>query len=161
MKVLAFLVAIIAMVLGASTGSSAQTTKYKCMVQMSNYMGDGAYIVVSLISPKGEYEKTLYVLGSDKRWYHDWEEWYKFQTKKKENISAITGASLSGGDRSMTTMEIENAKIDKGYKIRFESAVEDGKYNLNDVSVPLTTQALTGKTDGTGYIRYVRFLKIQ
>jgi hypothetical protein len=28
-----------------------QTSKYKCLLQMSNYMGEGAYIVVSLINP--------------------------------------------------------------------------------------------------------------
>ncbi len=36
---------------------------------MTNYMGEGAYIVVSLIDSKGAYEKTLYVMGSDKKWY--------------------------------------------------------------------------------------------
>ena len=43
--------------------SMAQTSKYKCMIQMTNYMGEGAYIAVSLIDSKGAYEKTLYVLG--------------------------------------------------------------------------------------------------
>ena len=43
--------------------ANAQTSKYKCMLQMSNYMGEGAYVVVSLINPKGNYEKTLYVHG--------------------------------------------------------------------------------------------------
>ena len=33
--------------------ATAQTSKYKCMLQMSNYMGEGAYVVVSLINPKG------------------------------------------------------------------------------------------------------------
>ena len=47
--------------------ATAQTSKYKCMLQMSNYVGEGAYIVVSLINPKGQYEKTLYVMGDDKK----------------------------------------------------------------------------------------------
>jgi glycine cleavage system aminomethyltransferase T len=50
--------------------ASAQAAKYKCMIQMTNYMGEGAYIVISLIDSKGQYEKTLYVLGSDKKWYN-------------------------------------------------------------------------------------------
>ena len=101
--------------------ATAQTSKYKCMLQMSNYVGEGAYIVVSLINPKGEYEKTLYVMGDDKKWYKTIKEWHKFQSKKQENISAKTGASVTGGDRSITTIEIEDAKINKGYKLRFES----------------------------------------
>lgn len=140
--------------------ATAQSSKYKCMLQMSNYVGEGAYIVVSLINPKGEYEKTLYVMGDDKKWYNSLKEWNKFQTKKPTNISAITGASVTGGDRSITTFEIENAKINSGYKLRFESAVEDQKYHANDVELPLTTASLTEKTDGKGYIRYVRFSKI-
>ena len=123
---------------------------------MSGYMGEGAYIVVSLIDPKGAYEKTLYVMGDDKQWYNTLKEWHKFQTKKPANISAITGASVAGGDRSVTVLEIDASKIDKGYKLRFESAVEDKEYYEKDVEIPLTTEKLSGKTDGTGYIRYVR-----
>ena len=121
---------------------------------MSGYMGEGAYIVVSLIDPKGAYEKTLYVMGDDKQWYNTLKEWHKFQTKKPANISAITGASVAGGDRSVTVLEIDASKIDKGYKLRFESAVEDKKYE-KDVEIPLTTEKLSVKPMHR-YIRYVR-----
>lgn len=140
-----------------SVSSAQKTVKYKCMLQMNNYMGEKAYIVVSLINSKGAYEKTLYVMGSNKRWYADLREWYKFYKKKPSDISAITGASITGGDRSVTTFEIEEKKINKGYTLRFESAVEDNKYYINDLEVPLTTEGLAAKTEGTGYIRYVRF----
>ena len=133
------------------------TGKYKCMIQMSNYMGEGAYVVISLINPKNAYEKTLYVLGSDKQWYKTLKEWHAFQSKKPANISAITGASVTGGDRSTNVLEIDNAKINKGYKLRFESAVEDKEYYVKDLEIPLTTEALAKKSEGTGYIRYVRF----
>lgn len=136
--------------------SSAQTTKYKCMVQMTNYMGEGAYIVVSLVDSKGAYEKTLYVMGSDKKWYNSLKEWHKFYSKKPTNISAITGASVTGGDRSVSVVEIDDAKINKGYTLRFETAVEDKNYYVKDLEVPLTTEGLSAKTEGKGYIRYVR-----
>ncbi len=140
--------------------AAAQNSKYKCMLQMSNYMGEGAYVVVSLINPKGDYEKTLYVMGDDKKWYKTLKEWHKFYSKKPENISAKTGASVTGGDRSITTIEIEDAKINKGYKLRFETAVEDNKYYVNDIEIPLTTEGIAAKTEGKGYIRYVRLNKI-
>jgi hypothetical protein len=140
--------------------ANAQASKYKCMLQMSNYMGEGAYIVVSLINAKGEYEKTLYVMGDDKKWYKSLKEWNKFQTAKPADISAKTGASVTGGDRSITTIEIDDSKINKGYKLRFESAVEDQKYHVTDVEIPLTTEGLAEKTEGKGYIRYVRLNKI-
>ena len=140
--------------------ANAQTSKYKCMLQMSNYMGEGAYIVVSLVNAKGEYVKTLYVMGDDKKWYKTLKEWHKFYSKKPTDISAKTGASVTGGDRSMTTLEIEDSKINKGYKLRFESAVEDQKYYVTDLEIPLTTEGIDAKTEGKGYIRYVRLNKI-
>ncbi|MBE9602685.1 DUF2271 domain-containing protein [Pedobacter sp. MC2016-24] len=148
---------VLALLISKPFSSSAQTSKYKCMVQMSNYMGEGAYIVVSLVDSKGAYEKTLYVMGSDKKWYKNLKEWHKFYSKKPTNISAITGASVSGGDRSVTVLEIEDAKINKGYTLRFETSVEDKIYNVKDLEIPLTTEGLSAKTEGKGYIRYVRF----
>ena len=139
---------------------TAQTSKYKCMLQMSNYAGEGAYVVVSLINAKGEYDKTLYVMGDDKKWYKTLKEWHKFYSKKPTDISAKTGASVTGGDRSMTTLEIEDSKINKGYKLRFETAVEDQKYYVTDLEIPLTTEGIADKTEGKGYIRYVRLNKI-
>ncbi len=141
----------------AVLAQKAGTAKYKCMIQMTNYVGEGAYIVISLIDSKDAYEKTLYVLGSDKKWYPDVKEWYKFHAKKPANISAVTGASVAGGDRSVNVIEIDQAKINAGYKIRFESAVEDKKYYVKDLEVPLTTEGLSAKSEGTGHIRYVRF----
>jgi hypothetical protein len=140
--------------------ATAQTSKYKCMLQMSNYMGEGAYIVVSLVNAKGEYDKTLYVMGDDKKWYKTLKEWHKYYSKKPSDISAKTGASVTGGDRSITTIEIEDAKINKGYKLRFETAVEDHKYYTADLEIPLTTEGIAAKTEGKGYIRYVRLSKI-
>ena len=137
--------------------SFSQTSKYKCLIQMSNYMGEGAYVVISLIDSKGAYEKTLYVLGPDKKWYKTVKEWNKFYIKKPAAISAITGASVAGGDRSVNVIEIDDSKINKGYKLRFESAVEDKEYYVKDLEIPLTTATLGAKNDGTGYIRYVRF----
>ncbi|MBX2923227.1 MAG: DUF2271 domain-containing protein [Chitinophagaceae bacterium] len=132
-------------------------TKYKCMVQMTNYVGEAAYVVVSVINPSGAYEKTLYMMGPDKKWYDHFKAWYKFNTKSPANLSAITGASVAGGDRSVTTFEIEDAIVDAGYKLRFESAVEDQKYYEKDIEIELTKENLSKKTEGTNYIRYIRF----
>jgi hypothetical protein len=153
-------ISLIAVICLLSFQATAQTSKYKCMLQMSNYMGEGAYIVVSLINAKGEYDKTLYVMGDDKKWHKTLKEWHKFYSKKPTDISAKTGASVTGGDRSMTTLEIEDSKINKGYKLRFESAVEDQKYYVTDLEIPLTTEGIDAKTEGKGYIRYVRLNKL-
>ena len=50
--------------------AAAQQVKYKCMLQLTNYEGLEAYVIVSLVNAKGNYEKTLYVIGPDKKWYN-------------------------------------------------------------------------------------------
>ena len=144
-----------------TTDSFSQTSKYKCMIQMTSYEGEKAYVIISLINPKGAYEKTLSVLGTDKQWYNTLKDWYKFQAKTKEKLSAVTGASVGGGDRAIRTIEVDDSKMNKGYKLRFESAVEEQKYHVTDVEIPLTTAAITEKANGKGYIRLVKLNKVQ
>jgi len=153
-------IAVLGLLLSFSSQVMAQTSKYKCMLQMNAYTGEGAYIVVSLINPKGDYEKTLYMMGKDKKWYNGFKEWFKFFSKTQK-LDAKTGASIGGGDRTMVNLDIDDAVVNKGYKLRFESSVEDQKYHLSDVEIPLTTDALAGKVDGKGYIKYIRFSKAQ
>ena len=59
------LVTCLSLMAFSSLNKSESSQKYKCMIQMKNYEGEGAYIVISLVNPKGEYEKTLYVQGDD------------------------------------------------------------------------------------------------
>ena len=117
--------------------AKAPVTKYKCMI----------------------YEKTLYVQGDDSEWYNTIEEWWKkFYGKKRTKLDAITGATISGGGRNITVVEIDDSKINAGYKIRFETAVEDQQYHTSDVEFELTTETVKSKKDGTGFIRYVRMM---
>ena len=138
------LVAVVAL-LTASFVQQTTSKKYKCLIQLTNYKGDGAYIVASLINPQGKYEQTLQVLGDDPEWYSELTEWWKFYGKR-QTIDGIT------------VITIEDSKLNKGYKIRFETAVEDNKYYTQDAEVELKTENLNTKINGKGYIRYVRIM---
>jgi len=135
-----------------------ESTKYKCMIQMTNYTGEGAYIVISLLNPEGEYVETLNVIGDDDEWYNTIESWWSFYGKRRTDIDAITGATVSGGERTINVIEIDNDKLDKGYKLRFESAVEDQEYYESDVELELTSQNVKSKVEGSGFIRYIRMM---
>lgn len=161
MKLLFRFGAALVLVAVLSLQATAQSQKYKCLLQMANYSGEGAYIVVSLLNSQGNYEKTLAVMGDDKKWYKSLKQWHKFNQKKPSDLSAVTGASISGGNRSIVTFNIDASKINKGYKLRFESAVEDNKYHADDVEVTLSTQGMSEKTEGKGYIRYMQLSLIQ
>jgi hypothetical protein len=150
---------ILALTLCFGLQANAQSGKYKCMVQMQGYSGEKAYVVVSLINPAGAYDKTLYMMGKDVKWYNGFKEWFKFFNKTKK-LNARSGASIGGGDRAMVVIDIDDALLNKGYKLRFESSVEAQKYHVSDVEIPLTADALTGKVEGKGYIAYIRFSKV-
>ncbi|SOU87824.1 DUF2271 domain-containing protein [Tenacibaculum dicentrarchi] len=149
---------ILAVAFGIMAFNTSDALTYKCMIQMKNYTGEGAYIIVSLLNPNGEYEKTLAVQGDDQEWYSDITEWWGFQGKVRTDIDAITGATISPGNRAITMLQIDSKKLDKGYKIRFESAVEDQEYYNNDIEFELTSENLKSKMEGKGFIRYIRMI---
>lgn len=137
---------------------SIEKTNVKCLIQMVNYTGEGAYVVVSLINPENNYEETLYVLGKDKEWYNDITEWWKFYGKHRPDIDAISSATIAGGERTICIIKIPTDKIDTGYRIRFETAVEDQGYHETDVQFELSSRNLKTEVDGKGFIRYVRMM---
>ncbi len=158
-KIILILTIFLTFIIAFSSFKKPNTeSTYKCMIQMKNYSGEGAYIVISLLNQKGEYIKTLYVQGEDDEWYFDIPEWWKFQGKKRANIDAITGATISGGEREISIISIEDNVVNKGYKIRFETAVEDQEYHTSDVEFELTKENLKSKIEGKGFIRYIRIM---
>ena len=137
----------------------SDTKKYKCMVQLTNYEGEGAYIIVSVLDSDNNYLRTLRVLGDDDEWYPDLPSWWDFHEENdKPDIDGITGATIAGGERSVFVLNISDDLIDSGNTLRFETAVEHQKYVEEDLQVPLTTTTLSGKFEGTEYIRYVRMI---
>ncbi len=152
------IITILVLSLGVMAFTTSNKVKYKCMIQMKNYTGEGAYVAISLLNPEGVYEQTLYVQGDDEDWYHDITEWWQFHGKARSDIDAITGATISGGNRAISIIEIPNDKLNQGYKIRFETAVEDQEYYKDDVEFELTSENVKSKIEGKGFIRYIRMI---
>lgn len=140
--------------------SAATAGTYRCMIQMNAYEGENAYVVASLMNPQGKYERTLAVLGPDRKWWDTLTEWYKAQLAKPEKLDALSGASIKGGDRRIISFSIDDKLLNKGYRIRFESSVEHQHYLADDVEIPLHTDKITQKADGKGYIKMVKINKV-
>ena len=138
--------------------SSVDKVPVKCMIQMVNYTGEGAYVIISLIDPEGAYEETLYVQGKDNEWYSEISEWWKFYGKQRPDVDAISGETIAGGERTISVIKIPSEKIDQGYSIRFETSVEDQEYYTDDVQFELTSESVKSKVEGKGFIRYVRMM---
>ncbi|MXV38219.1 DUF2271 domain-containing protein [Flavobacteriaceae bacterium Ap0902] len=153
-------VMVTAILLSFTYAQSTDSKPYKCMVQMSNYSGEGAYIAISVVDAKNQYIKTLKVFGDDDEWFPELKNWWKSNksNKKLTAVDAISGETLVGGERQIFALNIPDAYINKGYALRFESAVEDNSYKATDVVIPLNTSTIKNKVDGNGYIRYVRLI---
>ena len=142
-----------------STTNFEEERNFKCMIQMKNYSGKGAYIIISLVDENGKYEQTLNVQGDDPEWHHEITSWWKFYGKKRNNIDAITGETLSGGERSINVISLDKSKMNSNYKLRFETAVEDKNYFEKDIEIELDKINSETKYNGNGFIRYVRILE--
>ena len=77
------------------TSVTTSEVSLRCMIQMVNYDGEGAYVIVGLVDSEGKYLDTLYVLGDDEDWYYELEEWWKFFGRSKDSIDGITGLPLA------------------------------------------------------------------
>lgn len=130
--------------------------KYKALLQMKNYSGEGAYVTAYIVNGKGQLIKTLSVMGEDRKWYKNLKYWYSAQKAKAEKLDAITSASISGGKRNVFLINLDPSLMNKGNAIRFESAVEHGQSVTKELEIPLSTAAVETKVDGTGYIRFVK-----
>lgn len=133
---------------------------YKCLIQLKNYGGEGAYVIVSVIKPNGEYDQTLSIHGDDEEWYQDLPDWFVFYETNSHALDGITGASIQSGGRKIAFLAVDPSKLNAGYKLRFETSVEDGKYFKKDVEIDLTDGIAGEKISGEdGYIRYIRIIE--
>ena len=152
--------AILTTVISISAGDAPTEHRVRCMIQMKNYDGEGAYIAVGLVDENGDYLKTLHIVGDDDEWYYELEEWWRFHGRKRVSVDGITGPTIAGGERTTFVFQLEAEELNKGYGIRFESGVENEGYYPREIIVPLDTDIPNEKLECDGFIRYVRLLAI-
>ncbi|MEL7149070.1 MAG: DUF2271 domain-containing protein, partial [Bacteroidota bacterium] len=85
-------------------------------------------------------------------------EWWSFTSSAEEKIDGITGASVGNGERKISLFEFDETILDAGYKLRFETAVEDQDYFMKDLEVALKSEEMINRFEGNGYIRYIRIM---
>ena len=138
----------------------------KCKIEMIEYRGEGAYVAVSLMDENDKYLKTLHVLGEDKTWFFDMRLfWANLKNngligddKYYAHVDGITGPTIGGGKNLVFPLLLNKSEIGKGYKILFETAVEDKGYFRGDLAFELTEESLNDSFEGTGFIKSVRTL---
>ena len=151
-----FLVSCVSICFLTSMDSRTNSTNLKCLIQMKNYEGHGAYIVVSRLNEQLEYIETHQILGDDPEWYHEVESWWSFFGKEKRSIDGITGATLSGGQRRV--IQLNFSDYSPTDVLRFETAVEEQPYYVSEIDITISDLNGHDKYEGQGYIRYLRFV---
>lgn len=150
-----------------STEIPAEDLKVKCMMQMIEYRGEGAYINVSVVDQEGRYLKTIYVMGNDKSWFSEMPSFWKHLRANDlytdeafyPLIDGITGATISGGERRVLRLSIPKNLIKTTHALRFETAVEDKIYYQDDIQFSLGEAAFSQRYQGQGYIKSIQFSK--
>ena len=148
-----------------SLSPKKESISVKCMIEMKDYNGEGAYINISIVNNEN-YLKTIYVLGNDKAWFSEMKSFWKYIRDNKlyldkdfyPIIDGISGATISGNQKRVIILKIPKSFLNKNHQIRFETAVEDEGYFANDVNFVLSKKGLNKSYAGQGFIRNVKFI---
>jgi len=158
------IVLVVILVTTTALYSDKGNTGYKCLIQLKNYQGEGAYMVVSIVDKEWKYVETVHVSGDDHEWYPDLQKWWKYRGKNRHQprLDGVTGSTIGNGERTVISIELKDKFVDNGYQLRFETAVEDKTYHKEDVSIDLSSTILkAGKFTGkAGYIRLIRLIPL-
>ena len=125
--------------------------------QMRPYGGNGAYLAIYLVDAQGRFHSTLRVAGSKPRYHTHLRDWARGRASENTRIDGITGASVGSGQSLRVAVEVADALIDAGYQIRIDTAVEDGRDNPGEITVPLTTATAGRPVSGRGYVASFKF----
>ena len=145
--------------------SMEEYIKIKCMVEIVNYTGQGAYIAISIIDKSEKYIKTVYVFGNDKSWFSKMKLFWR---NLRENnlfldkdfyplVDAISGPTISASERRMFQFKIPKNLFNSNYNLRIETAVEDKGYYVNDININLNPENLKKIYQGEGFINEIQF----
>ena len=145
--------------------SVEEYVEVKCMLEIVNYRGEGAYIAISVIDKSEKYIKTVYVFGDDKSWFSEMKSFWR---NLRENnlfldkdfyplVDAISGPTISGSERRLFQFKIPKNLFNSNYNLRIETAVEDKGYYVNDIIINLNPENLKKIYQGEGFINKIQF----
>jgi len=147
--------------LAAMTGvlalpSLASARQVALETQLTNYGGDGAYVVIYLTDRTGRYHSTLWVAAPKAKYWRNLRDWYR-ATGGNAKVDGISGASVGAGKALRVCVDVADALLDAGYEIHVDTAVEKMKDNPSEVVVPLTAAGAGKPTAGRGYVKSFRY----
>ncbi|WP_296225846.1 DUF2271 domain-containing protein [Ralstonia sp. UBA689] len=147
-------IAALAGVFAMPSMASARPVTFE--TQLSNYGGDGAYVVMYVTDRAGRYQGTLWMAGDKTKYYKHLRDWSRM-AGSGARLDGITGASVGAGRTLRATLDVADTLIDAGYEIHIDTAVEKMNENPSEVVVPLTTSGAAKPVKGRGYVKSFRY----
>jgi hypothetical protein len=117
------------------------------------YGGNGAYVALYLVDASGKYKGTLWMAGEKTKFYRHLSDWSRASGGRLSEVDGITGASVGSGKTLKISLDIADALIDAGYKVKVDTSVEDGADNPSEVVAPLAASASGKPVAGAGYVK--------
>jgi hypothetical protein len=117
------------------------------------YGGNGAYLALYLTDAAGKYKGTLWMAGEKTKFYRHLSGWARASGGRLAEVDGITGASVGSGKTLKISLDIADALIDAGYKVRVDTSVEDGADNPSEIVAPLDTASSAKPIAGAGYVK--------
>lgn len=130
----------------------AQAKPVTLTVNLTQYGGDGAYVVLYVTDASGAYAGSLWMAGGKSKYYRHLSDWARFTGENVAEVDGITGASVGAGRSLELTMDLSDALFDAGYTLHVDAAVEDMRDSPNEVEVPLTSAGAGKPVQGRQYI---------
>jgi hypothetical protein len=119
---------------------------------LTDYGGDGAYLVVYVTDAQGAYVGTVWMAGGKSKYHQNLTSWHRATGGSPAEIEGITGASVGAGRTLEISVDLADALFDAGYTLHVDAAVEDMRDSPNEIAVPLT---IDGAGKGVAGKRYV------
>jgi len=124
---------------------------------LTNYGGQGAYLVLYVTDATGAYAGTLWMAGGKSKYYKHLTEWNRATGGNTAEINGITGASVGAGRTLTITLDLADALFDAGYELHIDGAVEDMRDSPNEVILPLTTEGAGTAVTGRRYVASFKY----
>lgn len=137
------------------TLAAARPVTFK--VDLNRYGGDGAYLVLYVRDPGGDYVGSLWMAGKKSKYYKHLDAWHRATGGDRAQVDGITGASVGQGRTLEVTLDLKDALFDAGYTLHVDASVEDMRDSPNEVAIPLTSDGAGRATGGRRYVDTVRY----
>lgn len=121
-------------------------------INLKDYAGDGAYLVLYLTNAQGRYQQTLWVSGQKSKYYKHLSGWARGSRLNSIEYDGMTGATTASGSTLVVTLDVSDAYIDTDYQLRVDTAIEDLRDNRDDIVSPLSTDGAGKIRSGRGYV---------